>query len=433
MADYYSLISRAIAALPQSTLDARQAVYERARKALNNQLRNIQPPVAEADINAESRALEEAITRLELEIAGKSAPAANMAARSAQPATPPAPPPRSETKEAVPALSRLRQRIAPNAKVVTPAPPPPPAPVTPPPPTPVRDDPAERRETAPTKTAEKAAPVDTDGAKETQRPAAPLPLPPQTQRASRRMIALSVALIGLVGLVGALAWHMRERPEDLAKLNPDDATSGAETADVGKFGDRVEGGDSGRGKQSAIPVAQKAEMWVASLAEPNKVERIYNATVVWRLENVGGGPGEPVSAAIRGDIDVPEAKLKATLLIRKNTDTTLSASHTINVTFTPAADSAVGGVKLIGPIQMRRADAQAGEKVEGIPVPITDNNFLIGLMRGDREPRNIQLMRSLAIIDLPLKFNDGRIATINMEKGPSGDRVFAEAIDSWGK
>ena len=45
-------------------------------------------------------------------------------------------------------------------------------------------------------------------------------------------------------------------------------------------------------RSPAVPVAQKAEMWVGSLAEPTKVDRIYNGSVVWRLENVGG-PGEP--------------------------------------------------------------------------------------------------------------------------------------------
>ena len=54
-------------------------------------------------------------------------------------------------------------------------------------------------------------------------------------------------------------------------------------------------------------------------------------------------------------------------------------------------------------------------------------------MRGERENRNIALLRSQAIIDLPFQFNDGRIATINMEKGASGDRVFSEAIEAWGR
>jgi hypothetical protein len=86
MADYYSLISRAISALPGQTPDARQGVYERARKALVNQLRSIQPPVAEADIAAESRALEEAITRLEIELARANAQGART--KTAAPAKP---------------------------------------------------------------------------------------------------------------------------------------------------------------------------------------------------------------------------------------------------------------------------------------------------------------------------------------------------------
>jgi hypothetical protein len=182
-----------------------------------------------------------------------------------------------------------------------------------------------------------------------------------------------------------------------------------------------------------VPVAQKAELWVASAQEPNKVDRIYNATVVWRLENVGGGPGQPMSSAIRGDVDIPDAKLKLSLLFQKNGDAALSASHTITITFKPQPGSPLGNVKAIGPIQMRRADAQSGEKVAGIPVPITENNFLIGLMRGGAETRNLQLLRSLSVIDLPLQFADGRPGTINMEKGASGERVFADATDSWGR
>jgi hypothetical protein len=399
MADYYSLISRAIAALPQPTPDARQAVYERARKALTNQLRGIQPPVADADIAAESRALEEAITRLEIEIAAK----------------PPAgAPPAQTTKPSAiePAKEQTSQSADEKAR-----------------------DAAAWRETL-----AQTAPAQPADAKprEPQRPAAPLPPPPASQRPMRRILAVMAVLLALISVVGGLAYHLRESPEDLAKLKPE-SNAAKDSADTGKFGDRIDSGSStasppgGGQRMSSVPVAQKAELWVASLAEPNKVDKIYNASVVWKLENVGGGPGESVGSAIRGDVDIPEAKLKMSMVFRKNTDPTLSASHTINVSFMPAKDSPLGGVKAIGPIQMRRADAQSGEKVVGIPVPITENNFLIGLMKGDREARNVQLMRSLAIIDLPLQFNDGRAATINMEKGASGERAFAGAIDAWTK
>ncbi|MFM9152189.1 MAG: hypothetical protein ACKOPC_01035, partial [Methylocystis sp.] len=67
MADYYSLLSRAITALPQSNSEARQAVFERARKALVKQLTSIEPPIAEEAISKERRALEEAIQRVEVD------------------------------------------------------------------------------------------------------------------------------------------------------------------------------------------------------------------------------------------------------------------------------------------------------------------------------------------------------------------------------
>ncbi len=388
MADYHSLIARAVAALPQSTPDARQAVYERARKALYNQLRGIQPPVAEDDIAAEGRALDEAIARVETESAAKKAQAPQPGAGAS-------------------AAHSIR-----------------------------RATPAERAPAGTEESNWRDAPYSHGASRgrEFQRPPAPLPPAPRQKRSLRLTLSIAGVVVALVAIVGTLAWQLREQPEDLAKLKPEQ--SAASAPESGKINDRVGGQGTGvkpaAPRGPAVPVAQKAEMWVGSLTEPTKVDRIYNGSVVWRLENVGG-PGEPIGSAIRGDIDIPDAKLKMSLLFRKNTDATLSASHTINVSFTVAPGSPIGGVKAIGPIQMRRSDAQSGEKVVGIPVPITENNFLIGLMRGDHESRNILLLRSLTALDLPMQLADGRAATINMEKGPSGERVFADAIDAWGK
>ena len=65
MADYYPLLAKAVAAQAQSDPAKRRAIYERARTALLGQLRAIQPPVPEPDIERESQALDEAINRLE--------------------------------------------------------------------------------------------------------------------------------------------------------------------------------------------------------------------------------------------------------------------------------------------------------------------------------------------------------------------------------
>jgi hypothetical protein len=72
MADYYPLLSKAVAGLADGTPEARLAVYERARAALFGQLRNLDPPIPEEVIERESQALEVAIAQIETEIASRS-------------------------------------------------------------------------------------------------------------------------------------------------------------------------------------------------------------------------------------------------------------------------------------------------------------------------------------------------------------------------
>lgn len=67
MADYYPLLARAIDGLPDKTEAGRKVVYERARRALLNQLRAADPPLREEDVARERQALEVAIARLERE------------------------------------------------------------------------------------------------------------------------------------------------------------------------------------------------------------------------------------------------------------------------------------------------------------------------------------------------------------------------------
>jgi len=68
MADYYPLIVRAIANLPQNTDAARRVLYERAREVLIAQLRAQTPALTEAEVTRESQLLDEAICRAESEI-----------------------------------------------------------------------------------------------------------------------------------------------------------------------------------------------------------------------------------------------------------------------------------------------------------------------------------------------------------------------------
>jgi hypothetical protein len=379
MADYYSLLARKVASLEQSTPQTRKAVYDLARRALLNQLRAIKPPVAEEVIAAEEHALDEAVARLEAECEVKGLPD-SPPQKPAQETAPPQPAPPAEPSPDIGSDQKGES------------------------PPPVR-----------------------------QRPAAPVAKANAAARQKRWFLLMAAGSLLIVGLLAFVALRFRERPEDLAKFNPNE--SGAATDERGKIGDRVSDADRKRAASDSGPpiaVAQRAEFFVAYPNQPDKVEHIYSGTVLWRLENTGGVDGGQLRPAIRGDVDFPDAKVKATVLIQKNVDQALSASHTINIAFKFQGGD-VKGVSQIGNVELRRPDAQRGQPVAGIPVPINESNFLIGLMRGPNEARNVQLLRLPAIIDIPLKLSDNRLATINLEKGASGERVFSDALDAWSR
>ena len=90
MADYYSLLAKAVSNLPKAGPEpARKAIYDRARKALVRQLRSLGPALSEADIAREEAALEAAIGKLE----GQFSPTAPTPPSSAGARPPPSPRP----------------------------------------------------------------------------------------------------------------------------------------------------------------------------------------------------------------------------------------------------------------------------------------------------------------------------------------------------
>jgi len=516
MADYYPLLSRAIGALSDPSAEARRSIYERARKALVGQLQAIQPPIAEADIARETDALDEAVARIEAEIAGKAAAEAAKAPEPAppEPATAAPPPPGAETlkteaskpeaskdgastdgaskpeaskpeapkseptksapAKSAPAAPDAKPPLPPRPAAPKPAAPaaqkpdePSPAPIPPVPPKPFSFRPpaaveaekaarkaeqaqAEQQDDA---SAAKAAASDEDELetpptlkpprpREAPRPAAPGPAT-QNGRGNRLWIVGGV-VVGVVLLIAGLAIKLKGRPEDLAKLRPA-PTAPAEQQPSGKTASRV-GGESASSpaektetktapaapapNQPPLPVAHRAALLLEAPDTPEKV-KTYIGSVVWRLDNVPGGPGQPLGTAVHAEVDIPEAKVRMTIDLQKNMDASLNASHTIEIRFSLPPGSVIPGVKQIGAVQMRREDMANGDPLAGVPVPITETYYLVGLQRGDMEARNTDLLRSRGWLDVPLALTNGRIAKFSLEKGASGDRVINDALSVW--
>ncbi|MEW6435660.1 MAG: hypothetical protein AB1508_00655 [Pseudomonadota bacterium] len=525
MAEYYPLLAKAVAGLPNSTPETRRAVYERARKALLGQLQNLQPPVPAADLARETEALDAAVARLEAELAGKTPsaspapqprPTPSPTSRPAAPPVRPAPPQRpaapSPKIPATPSWQTGAAPVAPQAgPQVTPqvGPPagarrangaaalddkngapnggapagrarengvqPPPVsfgPAAPPMETPLPPREATResiRES--TRESTRGEPRLEPRVEPRIRPSEPVrPIAPQPDLEDgplgRRLWLVIGVVVVLVALVAVAAWKLRDHPDQLTAFNkPPEQTAADKNA--GKNTQRVGGPESAPVAQESsapgaapaampspsaapaaapatapaaaskpadsnatVPVAYRAALLVEAPEEQNKV-KTYVGTVIWKLQNVSNGPGQPLATAVHADIDVPDDKLKVSIDIQKNTDPSLSASHTMTVVFAVGPDSSTGGVKEISLPQMRGEDSPSGEALKGIVVPIMDNSFLIGLSRGDAEGGNTDLLKKLAWIDIPIMLNNGRIAKLTFEKNTSGSRAIDDAFASW--
>jgi hypothetical protein len=196
-----------------------------------------------------------------------------------------------------------------------------------------------------------------------------------------------------------------------------------------KIADRV--GQPSSADQVA-PVAQRVVLYDEDPADPKGKQ--YVGSVVWRTEPVKAAAGQPADIAVRADIEIPDRKFKMTMSFRRNTDTSLPASHTAELTFILPSDFAGGGVSNVPGLLMKSNEQARGTPLAGLAVKVTDGFFLVGLsnVEADRV-RNIQLLKERSWFDVPLVYVNQRRAIIAIEKGPPGERAFNDAFAAWGE
>ena len=474
--NYHQLIVRAVNRLDMSTAEARQAVYERARKAAVARLSFNQPALSKADIAKECLALEEAIRKVEADAARKS-PTQTPAERSA---TPPAGAPDGGAQ----AASRPLQRNRAN---------PPPAdlpwagwPTELPdareqllsgrdayeeeaPQFPAEEPAASSNKFEPHLDSEDVNSVDYDTWQERDLELAyqpeeeqPRAVPPVRHR-SRRMapadeyertrpalfygglVRLLVVLIILAGVVAMVSWqwsvitefyqffsHTGTRLQNRASQKTPSALS--------KFSGRAPQeqdavqtlGAPVPGAQAAPAVAQQVVLHEED--RNDQQDRRYMGSAIWRTETVSPGAGLAPELAVLADAEIPERRMTVAWSLRRNVDKALPASHTIEIKFNLPADFPGGGIANVSGILMAQAEQARGSPLAGLAVKVTDGFFVIGLSAVDPDmQRNEQLLKGRSWFYIPIVYTNGGRAILAMEKGPPGDRAFVEAFAAWEK
>lgn len=419
MADYYPLLTRAIATLPDQDPAQRQAIFRRAREALERQLRGLDPPLGEAEILKETLALEDVIRRIEADFA------------ELPPFVAPEPAPQPEVQPEVASAGAVPE-----------------APVTEP--TPVKV--AKSDEAAPDRVPEPPVAIQPARSRQPERPKAETRAEAEKGRRKLGLFAVLGALAMLV--MGALAYLNREDP---ALYRP----GGQATADVSR---PIEPSEQAKreGRLGAAPDSPAPPP--APRQDPPRVEPQRNASttpaappaggtilpVVSRafmvLEVPGGAPNQfegqanwsfapdPASRsgekAIRSVITYTGAGLTIDFSIARNRDAQVNSSHIIFVSF-DAKDQALA-VREMSAIEWRERESQTGSAMAGVLVPIQDNVFLIGLDKTDQAiERNLDLLRTQRWLVFEVRLANGRRGAFLVEKGTAGDKAVAEALAAW--
>ncbi len=483
MADYQPLIARAVDGLENNTGENRRALYERARTALVNQLRSVEPALEESEITRERLALEEAIRKIEAEAVRRAAPE--------EPAAPPHEEPRASLRDQ--GLRDFRETVAEaeglgdaaaeasrSARNFGQEPAEPyeepaarheertepffePPDVEPPPEEPspygVRHDahletryephheaPLSEPETEePLPRAVTHEPLPEEPLPESWPPAPAEPFDDEDAytRPARnwgRIALIAAIVLAVIGVAGAAYWQRGAISSMVAGMRsstpaPKPQQPAPQPSGQPKIADRIGPSGDANTNNANAPAATVAQKVVLYDEDPNDPQgRRYVGSAIWRTETVSPGPGLAPELAIRADVEIPERRLRMTWSLRRNTDKALPASHTIEIMFTLPADFAEGGVGNVPGVLMKQNEQARGVPLAGLAVKVTNGYFLVGLSAVDIDlQRNVQLLKERDWFDIPLVYTSGKRAILAVEKGTPGARAFEEAFRAWGQ
>jgi hypothetical protein len=118
--------------------------------------------------------------------------------------------------------------------------------------------------------------------------------------------------------------------------------------------------------------------------------------------------------------------------LRQNTDQSLNASHLIEMNFSGPLNPSNSGIGTVAGVLMKTSVTAKGAPLAETMEKAENSYFMFGLSANDAElQQNLQLLKDREWVDIAIVYNDGHRAILAMQKGPAGDRAFAEAFAAW--
>lgn len=153
----------------------------------------------------------------------------------------------------------------------------------------------------------------------------------------------------------------------------------------------------------------------------------FSGTIAW-----SEGTDELGLPTLIGKASIPARNLGVELIIRKNADPSLPASHLMEVNF-QVSDSFIGGtIAGLPGVLLKNEELVPGTPLVGASARVVGNSFLFALSAAANDATtNTDLLENRKWIDLAVVYGTGRNAIITLEKDETAQALFQKVFTTW--
>jgi len=153
----------------------------------------------------------------------------------------------------------------------------------------------------------------------------------------------------------------------------------------------------------------------------------FSGTVEWTQ-----GTDEIGQPTLVAEASIPARNMSVSMVIRKNIDPSLPASHLMEISF-DVPDTFVGGsIATLAGVLLKNEELVPGTALAGAAARIVGNTFLFALSASEDDlTANTDLLDTQRWMDLAIVYGTGRNAILTLEKDEEAQALFDTVLAAW--
>ncbi|AHA28360.1 hypothetical protein [Candidatus Liberibacter americanus] len=148
----------------------------------------------------------------------------------------------------------------------------------------------------------------------------------------------------------------------------------------------------------------------------------FAKNIAWSLQEGSQG------LMIKGNIPTIGSDLSALIVIKRNFDISLAATHLIEIVFSLEKGNQGGDITDLRQISMRKTEKGPGVFFDSNIFRTAKNSYLISLKNS---LNNSEVLSEYRWMDIPITYSNGKRIILTIDKGRTGADIFKMAISNW--